>query len=140
MRKFLFPLRLLLGFISLLCLVLSYQGLDYLNPFWYVVLLSFFIVELVLTFYDIVMKKEYILDDEVYQGLGIGLFLYITLLYIRLFFDYGILYDTGNLLQRFGLIDTHLIVLCIGMFFYIIYHICIEKEKIPPKKKKNKKK
>lgn len=140
MRKFLFPIRLLLAFISILCLILSYQGLEYLNFGWYLTLMLLLGAEFLLTIYDICARKQNILENDTYQSLGIGLFLYVTILYMRLFFDYGILYNEGNLLQRFGLIDDHLIILCIGMFGYLIYHICIEIEKNTKQKSKRKKK
>lgn len=136
MHKFLFSLRFFLGFVALLCLGLSYSGLSYLELGWYVATIIILFLEVMLTLYDIFTKREDILNHSIYNSLGIGMFLYITLLYMRLFFDHGMLYVEGNLMIRFMLINHHLPILSLGLLGLVIYHICIELEKKKQKRRR----
>lgn len=129
MRKYLFPLRLLLEFISILCLILSYQGLSYLNVGWYSIVIMVLLAEVMLTIYNILVKKVNVQENTILNSLGIGLYLYITILFIRLFFDQSMLYTPANLLMRFTFINEHLSIIFIGLAGYFCYHICTTLEK-----------
>lgn len=138
MKTYLFPIRLLLCFVSFLCLILSYMGLSYLNLGWYLIIVFVFLAEVMFTMYDIFTKRDIVLNDFVYNVLGIGLFLYVLILYMRLFFDTGMLYIVGDLIQRFTFINHHLPMLAIGIIDYFVYHICIELDKYEKSKQRKK--
>lgn len=137
MRKFLLPTHLLFAFIAVACLCLSVSGLSYFTLIIYVPLMVILLLDVILTLYDLVTRRQHVLENNLYNGLHIGFYFYITLVYIRLFFDYGMLYINGNLAMRFVFVDYQLIFFLIGAIALVIYHICSEfNESIPTTKKR----
>lgn len=137
MRKLLLPIRFFFEVVSLLCFALSYSGLSYLNMILYCGVIFVLLIEVLFTIYDFITKRANILENVNYNSLGIGLFLYVMILYTRLFFDKGMLYVGEALMVRFRFINYHLPMVFLGILSYFIYHICTEftfKEKAKKKK------
>ena len=63
----------------------------------------------------------------------------ITLVYIRFFFDQGMLYVNDDLMSRFTFIDSQLIYFLIGGVALTLFHIFTEVEE-PKKQRKSRKK
>ena len=139
MRKFLLPIHLFFAFVATACLLLSMSGISYFHLAIYIPLVLIVILDVLLTLYDLITRKQSVLNQDLHHGIHIGYYVYITLVYIRFFFDQGMLYVNGDLMSRFTFIDPQLIYFLIGGVALTLFHIFTEVEE-PKKQRKSRKK
>ena len=132
MRKFLLPIHLFFAFVAMACLLLSMSGISYFHLAIYIPLVLVLLLDILLTLYDLITRKQVVLNQDLHHGIHIGYYIYITFVYIRLFFDQGMLYVNGDLMSRFTFVDSQLIYFLIGGIALTLMHIFTEIEQ--PKK------
>lgn len=130
MRKFLLPIELLVMFTGILCLCLSFYGIEYFNKITFISIILVLVIDVFIILYNLITKRK---ENIVSEIMHISFYLYIILVYIRLFFDKNMLYVDNVLENRYAFLNSQLLTILLGIISLTLYQILIQLEK---KKKK----
>ena len=130
MRKFLLPTKLLVMFTGVLCLCLSFYGFEYLNKALFIPIILVLVIDVFIILYNLITKRK---ENKVNEIMHISFYLYIILIYVRLFFDKNMLYVDSVLSTRYAFLNTQLMTILLGIISLTLYQVLIQLEK---KKKK----
>ena len=130
MRKFLLPIELLVMFTGILCLCLSFYGIEYFNKITFISIILVLVIDVFIILYNLITKRK---ENIVSEIMHISFYLYIILVYIRLFFDKNMLYVDNVLENRYTFLNSQLMTILLGIISLTLYQILIQLEK---KKKK----
>ena len=130
MRKFLLPTQLLVMFTGVLCLCLSFYGFEYLNKVVFISIILVLVIDVFILLYNLITKRK---ENIVSEIMHISFYLYVILIYIRLFFDKNMLYVDNILETRYTFLNSQLVTILLGIISLTLYQLLIQLEK---KKKK----
>ena len=132
MRKILLPIELLVMFTGILCLCLSFYGIEYFNKFVFILIILVLVIDVFIILYNLITKRK---ENIVSEIMHISFYLYVILIYVRLFFDKNMLYVDNVLENRYAFLNSQLLTILLGIISLTLYQILIQLEK---KKKKRK--
>ncbi len=130
MRKFLLPTELLVMFTGILCLFLSFYGFEYFNKIIFISIILILVIDVFIILYNLITKRK---ENIISEIMHISFYLYIVLIYVRLFFDKNMLYVDNVLENRYTFLNSQFVTILLGIISLTLYQILIQLEK---KKKK----
>ena len=130
MRKFLLPTELLVMFTGILCLFLSFYGFEYFNKIIFISIILILLIDVFIILYNLITKRK---ENIISEIMHISFYLYIVLIYVRLFFDKNMLYVDNFLENRYTFLNSQFVTILLGIISLTLYQILIQLEK---KKKK----
>lgn len=130
MRKLLLPIELLVMFTGILCLCLSFYGFEYFNKIIFISIVLVLVIDVFIILYNLITKRK---ENKISEIMHISFYLYIILIYVRLFFDKNMLYVDNVLANRYTFLNNQLIIILLGIVSLTLYQVLIQLEKTKKK-------